>query len=131
MSRDLDLKFELHVALREQCRPASGWPAGYNTARHLLCAIPLGDHELHRFLRCARQASTYLRERARPTARLYQNCLALTLDRQYGPDDQDQGIEVAWHVVLAIHGMLGQEAFDRFVDCAISVLEPERTAVGA
>ncbi len=37
----------------------------------------------------------------------------------------------AWHILLAIHGMLDQETFDKFVDCAISVLEPEREAVGA
>lgn len=131
VTRDFDLKIELYFALRERCGSRDDWPAGFNTARHLLCAIPLDDRELHRFLCCARQASTYLRERARPTARLYKNCLGSAFDDEYGPDVQDQGHEAAWHVTLAIHGLLGQEAFDQFVDCVTSALEPEREAVGA
>ena len=131
MNRDFDLKFELYVALKEQFGSTSDWPAGFKTARQLLCAIPLDDQELRRFLCCARQASVYRRERARLTCGLYQFSLALALDSEHGFDDQDEGHVAAWHILLAIHGMLGQQAFDQFVDCAISALEPEREVVGA
>ncbi|MGW7617376.1 hypothetical protein ACWGLG_16220 [Streptomyces antimycoticus] len=57
--------------------------------------------------------------------------MVLTLASTYDLDDQDRDREEAWHILLAMHSMLGQEAFDQFVDCAISALEPEPKVVGA
>lgn len=131
VSRDRELGFVLLVMLIHYCGPANEWPVGLRIAPRLLCAVPLGDRDLQHFLRSARQASTHLGERAWPSARLYQDCLVRTLDAEYGLDDQNQDREAARYILLSIHGMLGQEVFDKFLDCAIFVLESEREAVGA
>ncbi|GAB2795817.1 hypothetical protein ACWGJ2_22115 [Streptomyces sp. NPDC054796] len=102
-------------ALEEHFGRPRGWPLRIRAACAQLRSLHhlMGEADYAAFLDCVVRALDHQREPfAEFPSRPYSTCLAQALKERYG-ERVPETAEVAWHTVLGLCSLLGDEDFDR------------------